>query len=75
MKAFLNTILQIVLIISFVGTVLFVVFGVYEEIVGPVYAEKLLTMLHVPLNVDQMFIIGAVNLILLLVVLALRKKT
>ena len=42
MTAFINTILLIVNIISFAATVLFAIFGVYEQIMGPADAEKLL---------------------------------
>jgi hypothetical protein len=42
MIAFIKTLLQIVLIISLVVTVLFTIFGVYELIMGPEKAKKLL---------------------------------
>lgn len=50
MTAFINTILLIVNIISFIATVLFAIFGVYEQIMGPAGAEKLLKKLHIPLS-------------------------
>ena len=42
MIAFINIILLIVNIISFAATVLYAIFGVYEQIMGPADAEKLL---------------------------------
>ena len=56
MTAFINTILLIVNIISFAATVLFAIFGVYEQIMGPADAEKLLKKLHVPLSYNQALI-------------------
>ena len=50
MTAFINTILLIVNIIFFIATVLFAIFGVYEQIMGPAGAEKLLKKLHIPLS-------------------------
>ena len=74
MTAFINTILMIVNIISFFATVLFSIFGVYEEIMGPANAEKLLKKLHIPLSHNQVLIIGLICIALMLVSYILRKK-
>ena len=67
MTAFINTILLIVNIISFAATVLFAIFGVYEQIMGPADAEKLLKKLRIPLSYKQALIIGFVCLTLMIV--------
>ena len=74
MTAFINTILLIVNIISFAVTVLFVIFGVYEQIMGPADAEKLLKELHIPLSYNQALIIGFVCLELMFVSYILIEK-
>ncbi len=42
MIAFINVILLIVNVISFIASILFAIFGIYEQIMGPAGAEKLL---------------------------------
>ena len=74
MTTFINTILLIVNIISFAATVLFAIFGVYEQIMGPADAEKLLKNLHIPLSYNQALIIGFVCLALMIVSYILRAK-
>ena len=74
MTAFINTILLIVNIISFAATVLFAIFGIYEQIMGPADAEKLLSKLHIPLSYNQVLIIGFVCLALMIVCYILRAK-
>ena len=74
MTAIINTILLIVNIISFAATVLFAIFGVYEQIMGPADAEELLEKLHIPLSYNQALIIGFVCLALMIVSYILRLK-
>lgn len=74
MTAFFNTILLIVNIISLAATVLFAIFGVYEQIMGPADAEKLLEKLHIPLSYNQTLIVGFVCLALMIVSYILRAK-
>ena len=74
MTACINTILLIVNIISFAATVLFAIFGIYEQIMGPADAEKLLSKLHIPLSYNQVLIIGFVCLALMIVCYILRAK-
>ena len=64
MKLFLNIIMQIVSIISYSATALFALFGIYELIMGPADAEKLLKKLHIPLTYNQTLIIGFIFVIL-----------
>ena len=74
MIAFMNTILLIVNIISFAATVLYAIFGVYEQIMGPADAEKLLKKLHIPLSYNQALIIGLACLALMFASYILRAK-
>lgn len=74
MTALINTILLIVNIISFAVTVLFAVFGIYEQIMGPTDAEKLLKKIHIPLNYHQALIIGFVCLALMIISYILRAE-
>ena len=74
MTAFINTILLIINIISFSATVLFAIFGVYEQIMGPADAEKLLKKLHVPLTYNQVLIIAFVCMALMIISYILRTK-
>lgn len=64
MKLFINIIMQIVSIISYLATALFALFGIYELIMGPADAEKLLKKLHIPLTYNQTLIIGFIFVIL-----------
>ena len=64
MKLFINIIMQIVSIISYSATALFALFGIYELIMGPADAEKLLKKLHIPLTYKQTLIIGFIFVIL-----------
>ena len=74
MIAFISIILLIVNIISFAATVLYAIFGVYEQIMVPADAEKLLKKLHIPLTYNQALIIGFVCLALMFVSYILRAK-
>ena len=64
MKLFINIIMQTVSIISYSATALFALFGIYELIMGPADAEKLLKKLHIPLTYNQTLIIGFIFVIL-----------
>lgn len=74
MNVFVNAVLLIINIISFVITVLFGVFGIYEQIMGPIDAEKLLKKLHIPLSYNQALIIGFICLALMIITYILRAK-
>ena len=56
--------MQIVSIISYSATALFALFGIYELIMGPADAEKLLKKLHIPLTYNQTLIMGFIFVIL-----------
>lgn len=55
---FADKFLLIINILSLIATVLFAIFGVYEIIMGPADAEKMLKKLHIPLNYNRTLIIG-----------------
>ena len=74
LTTFFNIILLIINIISFVCTVLFSIFGIYEQIMGPADAEKLLKKLHIPICYNQALIIGFVSIALMIVSHILRAK-
>lgn len=67
MTELVDAILLVVHIISFVVTVLFAIFGVYEQIMGPADAEKLLKKLRIPLRYKQVLVIGFVCLALTII--------
>ncbi len=67
MVLFINTLLLIVNIISLAATAFFAIFGVYEQIMGPADAEKLLKKLHIPLSYNQALIIGFICVALMII--------
>ena len=69
-----NILLLILNIISVAATVLIAIFGIYEQIMGPADAEKLLKKVHIPLSYNQALIIGFVCLALMIVSYILRAK-
>ena len=58
----LDFILHAISIISFSIVVIFGVFGVYEQIMGPADAEKLLKRLRFPLSYNQVLLVGFISL-------------
>ena len=74
MTDFLNSIMLIVNIISFIATLLFAIFGIYEQIMGPADAGKLLKKLQIPLSYNQALIIGFFCLALMIISYILRAK-
>lgn len=74
MTVFINMILLIINIISFIITVLFGVFGIYEQLMGPADTENLLKKLHIPLSYNQVLIIGFICLGVMIISYVLRAK-
>ena len=74
MTSFINIFLLIIIVTSFAATVFFAIFGIYEQIMGPADAEKLLKKLHIPLNYNQTLIIGFASLALMIISYILRAK-
>ena len=52
----------IINILSFIVLIPFFTFGVYEVIMGPDDAKKMLNKLHIPLSYKQILIIGFISL-------------
>lgn len=74
MKPVVNIIAIIVMVISCLATALFALFGIYELIMGPEDAKRLLKKLHIPLSYNQVLIIGFAFLILAIAGYILRAK-
>ncbi len=74
MGSFMNTVLLILNIVSFAAVMLLTVFGIYEQIMGPANAEKLLKTLHIPLSYNQTVIVGFICLAIMIITYILRSK-
>ena len=74
MKSIVSCILLIISSVTFVITVLFAIFGVYEYFGGPDRAEKMLEKMHIPLSYRQTLIIGFASLVLMGISYILRKN-
>ena len=74
MTAFINTVLLIVNIISFIVIVLLTPFGIYEQIKGPADAGKLLKKLNFFLSYNQVLIVWFSCLVLMAISYILRAK-
>ena len=74
MTQLINTILIIANVVFLGITILFGIFGIYEQIMGPADAEKLLKKLHIPLNYSQILIVGFISLVLMIITYILRAK-
>ena len=74
MRAFINIFLLIANVFSFVVTILFAIFGIYEQIMGPADAEKLLKKLNIPLSYNQTLIIGFTCIALTIITYLVRAK-
>ena len=74
MTTFVNVFLIILNIVSFIITLLFAIFGLYEQIMGAADAEKMLEKLHIPLSYRQVLIIGTVSVFIMIFTYLLRTK-
>ena len=74
MMKLIDIVLLILEIISFIFTIIYSSFGIYEQIVGPAGAEELLKKLHIPLSYDQAFIIGLACVAIMIITHVLRTK-
>ena len=71
---FVKIFLFVINTVSFVIVLIFVVFGLYEQIMGPANAEKLLEKLNIPLSYNQVLIIGFVSLAIMIISHIVRTK-
>ena len=74
MKVFIKVSLIIVNIISLVGTVLFAIYGIHDEIMGPAASERLLEKLHIPLTYNQALFVGLACAVIMMATHILRLK-
>lgn len=74
MMGFVKTILLIINIISFILVLVFVAFGVYEQITGPAGLEKLLKRLNVPFSYNQFIFAGIICMAITVVLRIAREK-
>ncbi len=58
---------KIINILSLIVLIPFFVFGVYEAIIGPDDAKKMLKKIHFPLSYKQILIIGFISLAIFLI--------
>ena len=65
---------QVLFVITFAISIVFVVFGLYEQIVGPARAEELLRKIRFPLNYNSAFIVGLVCVVSALLLYLFRGK-
>ena len=74
MNRFKSVVLSIIKIISFVVSMVFLVYGIYEQIVGPGGAERLLKKLNIPLSYNQAFLFSIVSGALFFITCILQEK-
>ena len=74
MKQIANVVLLVINILSFVVSVVFCVFGIYEQIMGPADAKKLLEKLNIPLNYKQVLLLGFACIALLFISCVLKGR-
>lgn len=58
MTGMIRNLLLIVNIVTTAATILFGVFGIYEQLMGPEDTQKLLDKMHVPVKYKHVLIIG-----------------
>ena len=72
MKSFVESFLLVANIISFIGVVAFCLFGLYEYIMGPIDAKKLIQKLNVPLSYNKVLLVGFICVGLTIVLFIVR---
>lgn len=70
----IRIILCVINIISFVLVVLFMIYGFYDQLVGPGYSKKLLELLNIPLSYDQVLIFGFICTAIMIITYIIRTK-
>lgn len=65
MTGLIRNLLLIVNIISTAATILFGVFGIYEQLMGPEDAQKLLDKMRIPVKYKHMLIVGFTCLLIM----------
>lgn len=74
MKIFVKIVLSIINIFLFAIVILFLILGVCDQILGPASVEKLLNRMNIPFSYNQVFIMGFVCTVLMVITYILSKK-
>ena len=74
MIKFLKSLLLIINVITFAIMMLFIIFGIYDQIAGPGNAERLLKQMNIPLSYTQVFVIGFIWVVFTLILYKFRKE-
>ena len=74
MIKFLKSLLLIINVITFAIMMLFIIFGIYDQIAGPGNAERLLKQMNIPLSYTQVFVIGFIWAVFTLILYKFRKE-
>lgn len=74
MIGFISIVLLIINIISSALSVLFGIYGIFEQIVGAGCVERLIQKFNIPLSYRQIFFIGLVSVALMIITYILRRK-
>ena len=69
-----KTLLLVVWALSTATNILFIMFGIYDQIMGSGKAEQFLKKTHIPLSYSQVFIIGIISVALSIATYALLNK-
>ncbi|MDR0918890.1 MAG: hypothetical protein LBM93_06515 [Oscillospiraceae bacterium] len=71
---FLKIFLLVVNIISFIFSMIFAAFGIYEQITSPGALERLLKKLQIPLSYNQFIIVGFICVLIMGATYAIRER-
>lgn len=74
MNNFLKPFLLVLNIAFFVFVMVFMVFGVIEQLLGPAKAMKLLERLKIPWSYNRVLLVGFICLAITIVLFIVRKK-
>lgn len=73
MKSLVEALLLVLNIIFFAGVVIFCLFGLYEYIMGPKDAERLLKKLNIPLSYKKVLVVGFICVGLTIILFIVRR--
>ena len=74
MKEFINIILTIIIIVSFILVLLFGASGIIYDLFGPAYYEKILQKLKIPWGFESIWLFMFVCLTILIITYIMRKR-
>lgn len=70
----LKFLLLIVEIVACIFMTIFLIFCVFDEIAGAPATDKILSMMHFPIDYNQITTIGIISVIIVIVCIVLREK-